>query len=329
MNAIKLYVSTARLVLENDQYDYTVCKELNNTFPNLEQSLTCTVCRNILAEPYSPTETSCQHHVCKSCIGGTKKLKPSCSWCKDYTKYVKNTQLQCLLLCYKGLCQYIKCSSLLTQLTDLCPIFENEKDLQNIIEKGTELPSPKTKTELSSNNAVPASTAEAKDVKPPPTDNHCRQKTYRNVLKDITLVDIAKVKPEQMCPESSSLSLSPRHNRLSSANARGNSPRVLRNVADDSRKKPSLNECSDSSGCDGADGKSQYSVTFTGTKSKLILKRTGSSRRDLKRDPITKQPTEQLPITYSLRSPDQNIQVRRIPNPEGICLLEFKQNTRA
>ena len=34
-------------------------------------------------------------------------LKPSCSWCKDYSLFAENTQLQILLSCYKKLCEYI------------------------------------------------------------------------------------------------------------------------------------------------------------------------------------------------------------------------------
>ncbi|XP_053213300.1 rhoGEF domain-containing protein gxcJ-like [Panonychus citri] len=35
----------------------------------------------------SSTVSSCQHHVCKSCVGGKMRLKPSCSWCKDHSNY--------------------------------------------------------------------------------------------------------------------------------------------------------------------------------------------------------------------------------------------------
>ena len=34
-------------------------------------------------------------------------LKPSCSWCKDYSLFAENKQLQILLSCYKKLCEYI------------------------------------------------------------------------------------------------------------------------------------------------------------------------------------------------------------------------------
>ncbi|KAK7793167.1 hypothetical protein R5R35_012825 [Gryllus longicercus] len=86
MNATSLYVSTCRLVLQADVEDTSSWTDLYRLVPYLRQSLSCTVCGNLLIEPYTPTETNCQHHVCRSCKGGRKKLKPSCSWCKNYDK---------------------------------------------------------------------------------------------------------------------------------------------------------------------------------------------------------------------------------------------------
>lgn len=107
MNATSLYVSTCRLVLQADVEDSSSWTDLFRLVPYLRQSLSCTVCGNLLIEPYTPTETNCQHHVCRSCKGGKKKLKPSCSWCKNYDKYVENVQLRILLQCYKKLCEYV------------------------------------------------------------------------------------------------------------------------------------------------------------------------------------------------------------------------------
>lgn len=107
MNATSLYVSTCRLVLQANSDDPCCWSDLYRLIPYLRQSLSCTVCGNLLIEPYTPTETNCQHHVCRSCKGGKKKLKPSCSWCKNYEKYIENVQLRILLQCYKKLCEYI------------------------------------------------------------------------------------------------------------------------------------------------------------------------------------------------------------------------------
>lgn len=40
------------------------------------------------------------------------RLKPSCSWCKDYSKFIENIQLRILLQCYKRLATYIKRSDI-------------------------------------------------------------------------------------------------------------------------------------------------------------------------------------------------------------------------
>ncbi|KOX75848.1 Male-specific lethal 2 like protein [Melipona quadrifasciata] len=78
MNATSLYVSTCRLVLQADADDPNSWTDLYRLVPYLRQSLSCTVCSNLLIEPHTPTETNCQHHVCRGCRGGRKKLKPSC-----------------------------------------------------------------------------------------------------------------------------------------------------------------------------------------------------------------------------------------------------------
>lgn len=119
MNATSLYVSTCRLVLQADTEDQSTWTDLYRLVPYLRQSLSCTVCGNLLIEPYTPTETNCQHHVCKSCKGGKKNLKPSCSWCKDYDKYVENVQLRILLQCYKKLCEYVTSTAIYRKLSSV------------------------------------------------------------------------------------------------------------------------------------------------------------------------------------------------------------------
>jgi male-specific lethal 2 len=59
------------------------------------ESVACTVCRAIVSDAMYPradnttraSAGSCHHHVCKSCMGKKKMMKPSCSWCKDYGNY--------------------------------------------------------------------------------------------------------------------------------------------------------------------------------------------------------------------------------------------------
>ncbi|XP_045528445.1 E3 ubiquitin-protein ligase MSL2 isoform X1 [Pieris brassicae] len=106
MNATSLYTSTSRLILLADPADKSSWSDLYRLVPYLRQSLSCAVCGNLLKEPYTPESSNCQHHVCKNCIGGRKKLKPSCGECKDYEDYTDNSLLRTLLQCYKKLCEY-------------------------------------------------------------------------------------------------------------------------------------------------------------------------------------------------------------------------------
>lgn len=108
MNASSLYVTVLRLVFQND------APNVHRLFPYLRQLLSCSVCGNLLREPFSPLNSPCQHHECKTCVGGRKILKPSCAWCRDRPDTVQNVQLRLLLQCYKSLCEYIK----------LTPIYE-------------------------------------------------------------------------------------------------------------------------------------------------------------------------------------------------------------
>uniref|UniRef100_A0A1B0CDV0 Uncharacterized protein n=1 Tax=Lutzomyia longipalpis TaxID=7200 RepID=A0A1B0CDV0_LUTLO len=110
MNPTSLYVSVSRLVFQSDTLEQN-WTDLFRLIPYLRQSLSCCVCGNLLMEPYSP-DSPCQHHECKTCIGGRKNLKPSCSWCREYQKYEENVQLRILLQCYKSLCEHIKSSGI-------------------------------------------------------------------------------------------------------------------------------------------------------------------------------------------------------------------------
>lgn len=115
MNATSLYVSTCRLVVQANTEEQSSWNDLYRLLPYLRQALSCTVCDLLLVEPYSP-ESSCQHHVCKSCRGRKKKLKPSCSWCKCYNSYSENVQLRILLQCYKKLNEYLVGTSIFRKL---------------------------------------------------------------------------------------------------------------------------------------------------------------------------------------------------------------------
>lgn len=107
MNAISLYVTISRLVFQNDPNDKNY-KELFRLVPYLRHTfLSCSVCGNLLVEPFTPIDLQCQHHVCKLCLGGRKNLKPFCKWCSNYEKYEENIQHRIVLQCYKSLCEHI------------------------------------------------------------------------------------------------------------------------------------------------------------------------------------------------------------------------------
>ncbi|KAJ8888503.1 hypothetical protein PR048_007994 [Dryococelus australis] len=116
-SAEMVWKTRGRLVLQADAEDPATWLDLYRLVPYLRQSLSCTVCGNLLIQPYTPTESNCQHHVCRSCKGGRKKLKPTCSWCKNYEKYIENVQLRILLQCYKKLCEYVLSTALFSKLT--------------------------------------------------------------------------------------------------------------------------------------------------------------------------------------------------------------------
>ncbi|RWS13265.1 hypothetical protein B4U79_06018 [Dinothrombium tinctorium] len=62
---------------------------------------------------------SCQHHVCKECIGGKMRLKPSCSWCKDHSKFIENIQLRILLQCYRKMCRFMLTQKAIQKMSNI------------------------------------------------------------------------------------------------------------------------------------------------------------------------------------------------------------------
>lgn len=137
MNPVSLYITTSRLVFQsgcgglgeaasttgtdslgngNANSNSSAFADLNRLLPYLRKSLSCAVCCRLLLEPHTPAELNCQHHVCRGCVGERKKLKPSCGSCKDYNRYVENTQLRMLLQCYKSICEYIKTKPLFAEI---------------------------------------------------------------------------------------------------------------------------------------------------------------------------------------------------------------------
>uniref|UniRef100_A0A1A7WGF3 E3 ubiquitin-protein ligase MSL2 n=1 Tax=Iconisemion striatum TaxID=60296 RepID=A0A1A7WGF3_9TELE len=136
VNATSLYVSVSRSVLQCDPRDPRDLAELCKLLPFFRQSLSCLVCGNLLQDPIAPTNSSCQHYVCRGCKGQRMQLKPSCSWCKDYARFQENKQLSLLVHCYRKLCLYITQSPLAPHIA--CAAGDSP-DLQAILNEGLTL----------------------------------------------------------------------------------------------------------------------------------------------------------------------------------------------
>ncbi|XP_062841512.1 E3 ubiquitin-protein ligase MSL2b [Trichomycterus rosablanca] len=136
VNATALYVSACRSVLRCDPRDPQALAELYKLLPFFRQSLACLVCGNILKNPIAPTNSACQHYVCKACKGKKMMMKPSCSWCKDYEQFEENKQLCILVDCYRKLCEYIAGSPLATHIPGAA---EGSSDFLALLKEGLSL----------------------------------------------------------------------------------------------------------------------------------------------------------------------------------------------
>ncbi|XP_026863836.2 E3 ubiquitin-protein ligase MSL2b [Electrophorus electricus] len=140
VNATTLYVSACRSVLQCDPRDPQSLTELYKLLPFFRQSLSCLVCGNLLQDPIAPTNSSCQHYVCKACKGKKMMMKPSCSWCKDYDQFEENKQLCILVDCYRKLCEYIAGSSLAPHISNAAG---GSPDILALLNEGLSLDSSK------------------------------------------------------------------------------------------------------------------------------------------------------------------------------------------
>ncbi|XP_077364773.1 E3 ubiquitin-protein ligase MSL2b [Festucalex cinctus] len=136
VNATSLYVSASRSVLQCDPRDPRALAELCKLLPFFRQSVSCLVCGNLLQDPMAPTDSSCQHYVCRGCKGQRMQLKPSCSWCKDYSRFRENRQLSLLVRCYRKLCLYIAHSPLAAHIAAAA---DDSPDLRAVLNEGLRL----------------------------------------------------------------------------------------------------------------------------------------------------------------------------------------------
>ncbi|XP_053268364.1 E3 ubiquitin-protein ligase MSL2 [Pleuronectes platessa] len=161
VNATSLYVSASRSVLRCDPRDPRALAELCRLLPFFRQSLSCLVCGNLLQDPIAPTDSSCQHYVCRGCKGQRMQLKPSCSWCKDYSRFEENRQLSLLVHCYRKLCLYITRSPLAPHIASAA---SDSPDLQAILNEGLKLAESEPEAEEVSESGGLSPTASTSDV---------------------------------------------------------------------------------------------------------------------------------------------------------------------
>ncbi|XP_034059173.1 E3 ubiquitin-protein ligase MSL2b isoform X1 [Gymnodraco acuticeps] len=164
VNATSLYVSASRSVLQCDPRDPRALAELCKLLPFFRQSLSCLVCGNLLQDPIAPTNSSCQHYVCRGCKGQRMQLKPSCSWCKDYSRFEENRQLSLLVHCYQKLCLYITQSPLAPHIASAA---SDSPDLQAILNEGLTLAESEPEAEDVSDSASLSPTASSSNVVQP------------------------------------------------------------------------------------------------------------------------------------------------------------------
>ncbi|XP_042255965.1 E3 ubiquitin-protein ligase MSL2b [Thunnus maccoyii] len=161
VNATSLYVSASRSVLQCDPRDPRALAELCKLLPFFRQSLSCLVCGNLLQDPIAPTDSSCQHYVCRGCKGQRMQLKPSCSWCKDYSRFEENRQLSLLVHCYRKLCLYITQSPLAPHIASAA---SDSPDLQAILNEGLTLAESEPEAEDVSDSVGLSQTASTSEV---------------------------------------------------------------------------------------------------------------------------------------------------------------------
>ncbi|XP_034416465.1 E3 ubiquitin-protein ligase MSL2b [Cyclopterus lumpus] len=136
VNATSLYVSASRSVLQCDPRDPRALAELCKLLPFFRQSLSCLVCGDLLQDPVAPAASPCQHFVCRGCKGRRMQRRPSCSWCKDYSRFEESRQLSLLVRCYRKLCLYIAQSPLAAHIAGAAA---DSPELRAILNEGLAL----------------------------------------------------------------------------------------------------------------------------------------------------------------------------------------------
>lgn len=137
MNALSIYLSTSKYVMQANFTDRDSWSELYRYIPYLRQALSCCVCRNLLKIPMGPSHKVCQHFVCQACVEEPMTLKPQCSWCKKRAGFEESKQLRMVVSCFKKLCEYIMSSPIGSDLQGQAKNGETES-LVRLIKEGVD-----------------------------------------------------------------------------------------------------------------------------------------------------------------------------------------------
>ncbi|XP_037090394.1 E3 ubiquitin-protein ligase msl-2-like [Pollicipes pollicipes] len=140
-HALSLHLKLCKLVVEASVEESTSWGDLYKLLPQLRQALACTVCGCIIENPISPSDSQCQHSVCFSCNGGKKRLKPSCSYCKDYSAYISNQQLQLIVEAFRKTCQYLQQTEIYQKLNSFS-LNGSKSSLVELIQEGANCQGP-------------------------------------------------------------------------------------------------------------------------------------------------------------------------------------------
>ncbi|KAG7457134.1 hypothetical protein MATL_G00243300 [Megalops atlanticus] len=177
VNATALYVSACRSVLQCDPRDEESLAEVCKLVSFFRQSLSCLVCGNLLQDPIAPTDSTCQHYVCKGCKGKKMMMKPLCSWCRDYDLFKENKQLAILVECYGKLCEFIaasplghrvasaahECPEISAALKEVAPVAEDKPDEPRVPVSPSPSSSQMPSAPAAEGGACPEASAEPRD----------------------------------------------------------------------------------------------------------------------------------------------------------------------
>lgn len=137
MTSMDQYLTVCRYVIGADLDNPATWAEVRKLLIGIRQSLTCCVCGGLLNQPTGPARSLCCHHVCKRCVGNKMRyIKRGCGWCKSFEEFVPNRQLDCVIRCFRRLCQYLRGRG--TRVFAVCGDNATVNDILAIVQEATD-----------------------------------------------------------------------------------------------------------------------------------------------------------------------------------------------